>query len=195
MPRKILKDYQIILGSGSPRRRELLTELGMDFTIRVKDVEEVYPDTLCGHEISDFLAQLKAEALLSSLQHNEILITADTVVWHNQQALGKPGDAAHAYEMLHSLSGDTHEVISSVCFTTTKKQTLVNASTQVTFKTLTDEEIWFYIKNHNPLDKAGGYGIQEWIGLVGIVKIQGSYANVVGLPTHLVYKTLTSMVD
>lgn len=190
-----LKDHQIILGSGSPRRQQLLTELGLDFKVRSKEVEEVYPEPLQGHEISDFLAQLKAKALLSGLRDTEILITADTVVWHKGKALGKPVDAKNAFGMLRALSGESHEVISSVCFTTTKKQTLVNATTQVSFKELTDEEIWFYIKNHKPFDKAGGYGIQEWIGLIGISEIKGSYTNVVGLPTHLVYKTLIRMVD
>ncbi len=194
MRKKQLKNYKIVLGSGSPRRQQFLRELELDFEIRTKAVEEIYPKELQRHEISDFLARLKAKSILNTIKDKEILITSDTVVWHKDKALGKPVDPQNAFEMLKSLADDWHEVITSVCFTTTKKQILVNETTKVLFKKLTDDEIWFYIKNHKPFDKAGGYGIQEWIGLIGIEKIEGSYANVVGLPTHLVYKTLMAMV-
>lgn len=189
-----LAGYTIILGSTSPRRQQFLKELALDFEVRTQAVEEVYPPHLNGTEISDFLCRLKAESLSKSLANNEILITSDTVVWHKNKALGKPVDAAQAFDMLSALSNDWHEVMTSVCFTTPARQIVVNHTTEVKFKALTADEIWFYINEYKPFDKAGGYGIQEWIGLIGIETIQGSHANVVGLPTHLVYKTLMDMV-
>ncbi|WP_425236844.1 Maf-like protein [Ulvibacterium sp.] len=189
-----LKGYSLILASGSPRRQQFFRELGLDFEIRLRPIEEKYPQELKGPEISDYLAQLKAAAFTGELKPNEILITSDTVVWHNEKSLAKPINTTDAFAMLKTLSGDWHEVITSVCFTTTSKQKIVTETTRVKFKKLTDEEIQFYVNTYKPFDKAGGYGIQDWIGLIAIKKIKGSYTNVVGLPTHMVYKTLTDMV-
>lgn len=189
-----LKDFKIILASGSPRRQRFLRDLLLDFEVRLNSVDEVYPDGLKASEISDYLSELKASVLKERLGQSEILITSDTVVWHKNQSLAKAENADAAYRMLKTLSGDWHEVITSVTFTTSKIQKTVNHTTRVKFKELSDEEIRFYIERFKPFDKAGAYGIQEWIGLIGIERIQGSYTNVVGLPTQLVYKTLTAMV-
>ncbi len=190
----LLKDYRIILASSSPRRQQLLELIGIPFEVRIKPVDEIYPQHLKGHEISDFLAKLKASAFKGDIADHEILITSDTVVWHHGKSLAKPADEADAYEMLRTLSDDTHEVITSVCFTTRTDQKLVYETTEVRFKKLSDDEIQHYIKVYEPFDKAGGYGIQEWLGLIGIENIKGSYSNVVGLPTQLVYITLMEMV-
>ncbi len=192
MLNEILKDYHVILASGSPRRQQFFKDLGLDFSIQLKEVEEIYPDHLKAEEISNYLAQLKASAF-TDLQTNDILITSDTIVWHNNKALGKPKDLDEACKMIASLSNDTHEVITSVCFTTTTQTKTVFQSTKVTFKALSKEEIEYYVKTYQPLDKAGAYGIQEWIGFIGITNLEGSYFNVMGLPTHLVYETLTQM--
>jgi len=189
-----LKDYNIILASGSPRRQEFFKGLGLDFEIRLKPIEEVYPNHLKHSEISDFLAQLKATPFKEELKDNDILITSDTIVWHNDEALGKPKDEQDAFNMIRSLSGQNHEVISSVCFTTKTTQKTVNAITKVTFKDLEDDEIWYYIHNFSPMDKAGAYGIQEWFVFIAVTKIEGSFFNVMGLPVHLVYKTLNDIV-
>jgi len=189
-----LKSYNLILASGSPRRQQFFKDLGLSFEIRLKPVKEEYPRRLRHFEISDYLAQLKSLPFKDELVDNDILITSDTIVWHNEIALGKPRNRIEAYEMLSSMSNTTHEVITSVCFTTKQSQQTVNAVTKVTFKALTEEEINHYIDTFQPFDKAGAYGIQEWIGQIGITRIEGSYTNVVGLPTHLVYKTLNRMV-
>ncbi|UNY97812.1 Maf-like protein [Zhouia spongiae] len=191
----ILKNHHLILASGSPRRQKFFKDLGLDFEIRLKPVEEICPDRLRYSDIPDFLAQLKAIPFKETLSENDILITSDTIVWHNNQALGKPKTKQEAFEMLQSLSGNAHEVITSICLTTNKIQKTVNSITKVFFNELTEEEIRFYIQNYKPFDKAGAYGIQEWIGLVGIKKIEGSYFNVVGLPVHLLYKTLKTIVE
>lgn len=190
-----LKDYNIILASGSPRRQEFFKGLGLDFEIRLKPIEEVYPKHLVYFEISDYLAQLKSVPFEKELKDNDILITSDTIVWLNQTAIGKPKNEQDAFNMISSLSGNTHEVITSICFKTKTTQKIVHSITKVTFKNLSDEEIWYYIKNFNPLDKAGAYGIQEWIGYIGVTKIEGSYFNVMGLPVHLVYETLNDIVN
>jgi len=195
MLQNILKHHKIILASGSPRRHQFFKELQLDFEVRLKSVEEVYPEHLVAGEISDYLAELKAAAFEGSLSQNEILVTSDTVVWHNNESLAKPIDKDDAYAMLRKLSNAKHEVITSVSFTTLKTQSTINYSTQVSFKELTDDEIWFYIDNYQPFDKAGAYGIQDWLGLIAINEIKGSYTNVMGLPTHLVYKTLIDMVN
>jgi len=189
-----LKDYKLILASGSPRRKMFFEEMGLDFEIQLRPVEEVYPPYLKGKEISDYLAILKASVFQEDLKVNEILITSDTVVWHNRESLAKADTRKEAFEMLKKLSNDWHEVITSVCFTAPGKQEVLNHTTAVKFRELNDDEINYYITNYKPFDKAGAYGIQEWIGLVGIEQIQGSYTNVVGLPTQLVYKTLMNMV-
>ncbi|NAY91165.1 septum formation protein Maf [Muricauda sp. JGD-17] len=193
--REKLKGYHLILGSGSPRRKMFLEELGLEFEVRSKALKEVYPTYLKEKEISEYLSQLKAAAFKPGLQDNEIVLTSDTVVWHNNTSLAKAKDTKEAVNMLKQLSGDWHKVITSVCFTSLKTQKIVSAVTEVKFKDFTQEEIDFYIQKCQPFDKAGAYGIQEWIGMIGISEIRGSYTNVVGLPTHLVYKTLMDMVS
>ncbi len=193
MLKEKLQNHHLILASGSPRRQQFFKELGLDFEIRLKLVDEVYPEHLTHSKISDYLSELKAEPFKDELENKDILVTSDTIVWHDNKALGKPKDSKEAFEMLESMSNKTHEVITSICFTTKKSQKTVNAITKVTFKPLTDSEINYYITNYEPFDKAGGYGIQEWIGQIGIVNIEGSYTNVVGLPTDLLYKTLNDM--
>ncbi|RZJ63620.1 MAG: septum formation protein Maf [Flavobacterium sp.] len=190
MLRERLKAYKVVLASGSPRRQQYMKDLDFDFEIRLKDVEEIYPDHLQGAEITDFLAELKASAFADSLSNDEILITSDTIVWHHGKALGKPKDYDDALAMLKSLSGDVHEVITSVCITNELRSETFHEITKVTFNKLSDEEIKYYLDNYKPYDKAGAYGIQEWIGLVAIAKIEGSYANVVGLPVDRVYRHL-----
>jgi septum formation protein len=187
---EILKSRHIILASSSPRRQELIKGLGLDFEIRIKPVKEEYPDRLRHFEISDYLAQLKSMPFVDELTPNDILITSDTIVWHNESALGKPKDNNDAFEMLKALSGQTHEVITSVCFKSIRAEKTINSITKVTFKSLSDEEIWYYIDNFKVLDKAGAYGIQDWIGQVGVTKIEGSYFNVMGFPMDHIYKTL-----
>jgi len=193
MLKDYLKYHHVILASGSPRRHAFFKDLDLDFEIQLKPIAEVFPQNLKKEQITDHLSRLKAEPFLTELKDNTILITSDTIVWHNTKALGKPRNKDDAFDMLKSMSGSTHEVITSVCFTMLAKQKIVNTITKVTFKELTDDEIWYYITNFKPFDKAGAYGIQEWIGAIGITKIDGSYNNVVGLPTHLLYKTLINM--
>lgn len=194
MLREKLKNHQLILASGSPRRQQFLNELGVAFEVRLKEIEEVYPPHLKGAEISDYLAKLKASAFLRELKPKDILITSDTVVWHNNESLAKAANEYEAVEMLTKLSGSWHEVITSVCFTTQKSQEIKNATTKVKLKKLSPEEIDYYIQHYKPYDKAGAYGIQEWLGLIAIEEIKGSYTNVVGLPTQLVYQTLLDIV-
>ena len=190
-----LNGYKIVLGSSSPRRQNFLKAMGIPFELRPSDVEEVYPEELKGSEISDFLAKLKADSLKETLNDNEILITSDTVVWHNGISLAKAANGEEAFTMLKTLNNDNHEVITSVCFTTTRDQRVENCITEVTISDLSDDEIWHYINTCEPFDKAGAYGIQEWYGLIGISEIKGSYNNVVGLPTQLVYRTLVDMIN
>lgn len=191
---ELLKGHTLILASGSPRRKQFLEEMGLDFEVRLKAVEENYPVQLKGSEISDYLAKLKANVFADTLKPKEILITSDTVVWHKNMSLAKAKDSQEAFDMISRLSGDWHEVITSVCFTTNQKQLVKNSITKVKFKHLSKSEIQYYIDNYKPFDKAGAYGIQEWIGLVGIEQIQGSYTNVVGLPTQMVYETLQEII-
>lgn len=190
-----LKDHHIILASGSPRRQQFFEELEINFEIRLKPVKEIYPDHLQGEEITNYLAELKAAAFEGDLNTGDVLITSDTIVWHEGKALEKPKDPAQALEMIQSLCGKTHEVITSVCFKTPETLKTVHAVTRVTFSKLEDDEIKHYIDRYRPFDKAGAYGIQEWIGLIGVEHIEGSYFNVVGLPTHLVYQTLLEIAD
>jgi septum formation protein len=194
MLREKLKPYTIILASGSPRRQQFFKDLNIDFEIKLKEVEEIYPLHLEASEITNFLAELKAKAFDGELHPNNILITSDTIVWHNKQCLGKPKDEEDAFRMLQSLSNSTHEVITSVCITTTNKTETFHDVTKVTFQTLSDEAIRYYIDNYKPFDKAGSYAIQEWIGYIGISKIEGSYTNVVGMPMHLVFQKLTNFI-
>ncbi|HBI01694.1 MAG TPA: Maf-like protein [Flavobacterium sp.] len=194
MLREKLKSYKIILASGSPRRQQFFKDLDIDFEIRLKEVEEIYPPHLQAEEITNYLAELKAKAFDGEIKPNEILITSDTIVWHNNQCLGKPKDEEDAFKMLQSLSNSTHEVITSVCFKTNLKTETFHEVTKVTFRELSDEAIRYYLTNYKPFDKAGSYAIQEWIGYVGISKIEGSYTNVVGMPMHLVYQKMLTFV-
>ncbi|MDO8316412.1 MAG: Maf-like protein [Flavobacterium sp.] len=193
MLRNKLKKYTLILASGSPRRQQFFKDLDLDFEIRLKEIEEIYPPELKAHEITNYLAELKGSAFEGELNPNEILITSDTIVWHNDKALGKPKDEQDAFEILKSLSNATHEVITSVCFKTNKKVDILYEITKVTFNELSEESIRYYLENYKPYDKAGSYGIQEWIGFIGVSKIEGSYANVMGMPTDKVYEYLNNL--
>lgn len=193
MLKKKLEKYTLILASGSPRRQQFFKDLDLDFEIRLKEIEEIFPPELKAEQITNYLAELKANAFEGELKPNEILITSDTIVWHNNKALGKPKDTQDAFTILKSLSNTTHEVITSVCFKTIEKSTVIYEITKVTFNELSDEAIDYYIKNYKPFDKAGAYGIQEWIGFIGVSKIEGSYANVMGMPTDKVYEYLSKL--
>ena len=182
-------NYDIILASNSPRRQQFLKDIGLDFRIKTHSVEEIYPEELKAAEISDYLVKLKAEPF-KSLTEKQLVITADTIVWHNNQCLGKPKDRAEAVQMLQQLSEEAHQVVTSVAFTQAHQQKVIHQVSTVYFKALTATEIDYYIDNYQPFDKAGAYGIQEWIGTVGIVKIEGSYTNIVGLPVAQVLATL-----
>ncbi len=179
---------KIVLASSSPRRQELLRQMQIPFVVRTKKVSEVFPKGLKANEVTDFLASLKADAF--ELKENELLITADTIVWHNNKVLGKPETVDDATKTLQALSAETHQVITSVCLKSTDKKIVFSDITDVTFKALSSEEIAFYIENYKPFDKAGGYGIQEWIGHIGITRMTGSYFNVMGLPTQKLYEYL-----
>lgn len=181
---------KLLLGSQSPRRKELLGGLGCEFECRTADTEEIYPDSLQGEEIPIYLSRLKADALRHTLQEDELLITADTIVWHKGEVLGKPHDAEDAKRMLRSLSGETHKVITGVTLTTHSKQDSFSSMTEVRFSQLSEEEISYYVEHFLPLDKAGAYGIQEWIGHIGVEHINGSYFNVMGLPVQRLYQEL-----
>jgi septum formation protein len=190
MLRDKLKEYNIILAYGSPRRQQFFKDLDLEFEIRLKDIEEIYPESLQGVEITNYLAQLKASAFDGELQENDLLITSDTIVWLNNKALGKPKDYDDAFAILKSLSNATHEVVTSVCFKTIATTETIFDVTKVTFNKISDKAIHYYLVHYKPFDKAGAYGIQEWIGLIGITRIDGSYTNVVGLPTEKVYQYL-----
>ena len=188
-----LKKYLLILASASPRRQQFFKDLDLDYEIRLKEIEEIYPPSLKAREITEYLAILKASAFNGELLNNEILITSDTIVWHNEKALGKPKNKQDAIDILKSLSNSTHEVITSVCFTTIDKSEVITEISKVTFNVLSDEAIEYYIEKFKPYDKAGAYGIQDWIGLVGVTKIEGSYANVMGMPTDKVFQYLSNI--
>lgn len=190
MKQNLLENRQLILASQSPRRSYFLKELNLDFEIRIKEIEESYPTHLKGKEISEYLAKLKASVFLNELTSMDVLVTADTIVWLDGIALGKPKNKEEAFEMLNSLSESVHEVISSIAITTTQKQIIISDITEVTFKKLSLDEINFYIETFKPFDKAGSYGIQEWIGYIGIKKINGSYFNVMGFPVQKFYEAL-----
>ncbi|MCB7480423.1 Maf-like protein [Christiangramia sediminis] len=195
MLKELVRDHEIILASGSPRRQKFFKDLEIPVTIDVRPVDEVFPSHLKKEEITGFLSALKSEVFRDDLKENQILITSDTIVYNDGEALGKPKDHAEAVKMIKSLSGKDHEVITSVCFTTQNSQKILNHTTKVYFSELSDQEIDYYVTNFKPFDKAGGYAIQEWIGLIGIEKIEGSYFNVVGLPTYEVYKTLKDILN
>ncbi|WP_296317719.1 Maf-like protein [Winogradskyella sp. UBA3174] len=195
MLKEKLKNFNIILASASPRRHAFFKTMDLDFEIRLQPVEEVYSKDLKSHEITDYLSKLKAKPFIENLKSNDILITSDTIVWLNGKAVEKPKNEEDAFRMIKSLSNKTHEVVTSICFSQKTEQKIVNTVTKVTFKALTDDEIWYYVNNYKPLDKAGAYGIQEWIGAIAITSVEGSYNNVVGLPTHLLYETLNTIAE
>lgn len=186
-----LKKYKVILASNSPRRKELLAGLGVDYEVRtLPDVDESYPETLQGADIPLFIAKEKADAYQSMIQPDELMITADTIVWLDGKVLGKPKDREDALQMLRDMSGRTHEVFTGVCITTTKWQRSFSAQTEVRFSELSEEEISYYVDKYQPMDKAGAYGVQEWIGFIGVENISGSYYNIMGLPVQRLYREL-----
>jgi septum formation protein len=190
-----LENYRIILASQSPRRQQMMRELGLKFDVVFKDYPETYPEGLDGRSIAEYISHQKAISFRGELSDNEIVITADTIVWCNNRILGKPRDLNDAAYMLGEISGNTHEVITGVTLFSNSKEITFSVSSKVTFDTLTTEEISFYIEKYRPYDKAGAYGIQEWIGLVACSGIDGSYFNVVGLPVRTLYKELQEFVS
>jgi len=189
-----LNKYRIILASRSPRRQQLLHEMGIRFNTVIREYEESYPDNLKGEEIATYLSELKAKDFRNEISVNEIVITADTIVWCNNEVLGKPSDAEDAKRMIRKLSGNTHEVITGVTLLSDSKEKTFSDTTKVTFDKLSEEEISYYIDNFKPYDKAGAYGIQEWIGVAACSRIEGSYFNVVGLPVQKLYKELKEFI-
>ena len=183
--------WSVILASNSPRRKELLAGLGIDYEVRtLPDIDESYPEDLKGGDIPLYISKEKADAYKAMLKPYELIITADTIVWLHDEVLGKPRDREEAIEMLQKLSGETHEVFTGVTLTTLEKQHSFYVETKVTFSKLTDEEITYYVDTYKPFDKAGSYGVQEWIGYIGVERIEGSYFNVMGLPVQRLYREL-----
>ncbi len=180
------KGKKLILASKSPRRQQLLKDLGYSFEVRTSEVNEEHPEDLDGRQIAEYLAAKKAEAFWGELADNEILLTSDTVVWCNGESLAKAGTADHAAEMLHKISGRSHEVITGVCLLSNSQKVVFSDTTKVFFREISEEEINYYIEHYRPFDKAGAYGIQEWIGMWAIEKIEGSFFTVMGLPTHMI---------
>ena len=190
-----LSRFHIILASNSPRRREMLGRLGIPFEVQVlPDISESYPDNLPVEQTAQYIAEEKAVAYKTFMQPRDLVITADTVVICGQEVLGKPSDTADAWRMLRLLSGRTHQVITGVCLTTKQQQRSFSVKTDVTFKTLSDEEINYYVNTYQPMDKAGAYGIQEWIGYIGVTGLNGSYFNVMGLPVQRIYEELKQFI-
>lgn len=185
-----LSKYEIILASKSPRRQQLLSDLGLKFSVQSIDIPEEFPEGLGMTEVPVYLAELKAFAFLPQLKSNQLIITADTIVWLDGQVLNKPTDYADGFRMLKDLSGKKHQVLTGVCLLSTQKKVSFFVSTDVWFKQLSDEEIQYYLENFRPYDKAGAYGIQEWIGYIGIHRIEGSFFNVMGLPVQSLYEHL-----
>ena len=189
-----LKKYKVILASNSPRRKELLSGLGLEYEVKVMPgIDETYPDALPTEEVPVYIAREKAEAYRKSIAEDELIITADTVVCIDGEVLGKPADEAEAYAMLRKLAGRTHLVITGVCLTTSQFQKSFASVTEVTFDKLTDDEISFYVDKYRPFDKAGAYGVQEWIGYVGVTGMNGSFYNVMGLPVQRLYQELKKL--
>ncbi len=189
-----LKKFRIKLASGSPRRRQLLEELGLEFEVVTREYPEIFPDNLKGKDIAEYLSREKANLWKEEITENEIVITADTIVWCDGTVLGKPDSRDEAIKMIEILSGNIHEVITGVTFISKEKERTFSETTKVTFGFLTSEEIRYYVENFEPYDKAGAYGIQEWIGLAGCTRIEGSYFNVVGLPVQMLYRELLDFV-
>lgn len=191
----LVGSYKVILASNSPRRKELLSGLGIDFEVRtISGIDESYPHTLRGEDIPVFISGKKAEAYRQTMAENEMIITADTIVYDNGRVLGKPKGREEAIEMLHELSGHAHEVITGVTIVAKQKTVQFASTSKVFFASLTDEEIVYYVDNYKPFDKAGAYGIQEWIGYVAVTRIEGSYFNVMGLPIQRLYTELKQFV-
>ena len=182
--------YKIILASGSPRRQQLLRDLGLNFTVRSLDADESFPHEKKAADIAQYLCEKKADAYPDALAQDELLITADTIVWIQDTVLNKPASEFEAKQMLRLLSGKMHQVFTGVCLRSAKRNHIFTDETKVWFKDLSDEEIDFYIKNYKPFDKAGSYGAQDWLGLMGVTRIDGSYFNVMGLPVHRLYEEL-----
>jgi len=193
MLKKKLSNYEIILASQSPRRINFFNELNIKFKSIKLDFDESYPNNLVAEQITDFIANKKANYYSDLLNKNTVVITSDTIVWLNGKAIEKPKNNENAKEILQTLSSNTHKVITSFCIKTLESKKIINDITEVTFKHLTEKEIDFYINNNKVLDKAGAYGIQDWIGYIGITNINGTYNNVMGLPTHLLYKELMNL--
>ena len=189
-----LNKYRIILASRSPRRQQLLRDLGLNFEIVIKDYKETYPEDLGGEEIARYLAHGKAILFKKEISDNEIVLTADTIVWCKDKVLGKPLNSEDAIRMLREISGNTHEVITGVCLYSSFKEKTFSSSTKVTFDSLSEEDIGYYVEKFEPYDKAGAYGIQEWIGIIGCSHIEGSYFNIVGLPVQRLYKELKDFI-
>lgn len=188
------RGYKVVLASGSPRRQELLDGLGIDYTVKLlPDLDESFPAHLQGEEIPLHIARNKAAAYKPMIQPDELIITADTVVWLDGMVLGKPKDVEEAKDILRKLSGKTHQVITGVCLITPLRDKSFTAVTDVSFAELTEEEIAYYVENYQPLDKAGAYGVQEWIGFIGTEGIYGSFYNVMGLPVQKLYKELMKL--
>ena len=186
-----ITDYKVLLASNSPRREELLRGIDIDFEIKVMpDIDESFPSDLPTEEVAEFVALKKASSYINNLNEDELMITADTVVVLEGKIYGKPTNKEEAKDMLHSLSGKTHRVISGVCLTSTTKQTSFSVASDVEFSTLSNEEIEYYIERYSPFDKAGSYGVQEWIGYIGVKHINGSYFNIMGLPIQRLYREL-----
>jgi len=195
MKQEILRHYNLLLGSKSPRRQELLKALGLHYTLVEIDVEEVYPAHLAGADIARYLCELKADAYDPALLPEEsILVTADTIVWLDGKYIGKPSGKEDAIEMLKQLSGKQHSVFSGICLRSTKHKVVFHAHTLVRFRELALDEIEYYVNHHKPYDKAGSYGIQDWIGYIGITGIEGCYYNVMGFPVELFYERLTKFI-
>lgn len=187
----VARDYHIILASNSPRRKELLAGIDVNFDVRViRDIDESYPASLPTKDIAEYVSRKKATVYRQQMASDELIITADTIVVLDSEVMGKPHDEADASRMLHELSGRTHQVITGVTLTTIDRQRSFSVETDVTFKSLTDEEINYYIQHYKPFDKAGAYGIQEWIGHIGVTALKGSYFNVMGLPVQRIYEAL-----
>ncbi len=186
-----INHYNIILASKSPRRQHMLKDLGLNFEVRIKETEETYPSEMEVEEIPVYLAEQKALAFKDEIKDNDLIITADTIVALGEEVLGKPNDREHAKEMLNKLSGTSHRVISGVSLYSKEKLISFNCITNVFFKPLKEEEISYYLDTYKPFDKAGAYGIQEWIGYIGVERVEGSFYNVVGLPIQQLYKHLT----
>lgn len=190
-----LKKYEIILASKSPRRQQLLSDLGLSFSVEIIETPEIYPEDMDRYKIPAYLAEMKAGCFEANLQENKLIITADTIVWLEGKVLNKPENYSAGFEMLKSLSGKKHQVLTGVCILTKAKKKSFVVSTDVWFKELSDSEIHFYLENYKPYDKAGAYGIQEWIGYIGITRIEGSYFNVMGLPVSELYHELKKFIS